>query len=172
MAETTAFAYHEAGHAVAAHVLQHGPAPMYVTIVPDGVTRGHVRPRPVRPQGDPASTMEMSLMEMVVRFAGPIAQIRHDPSSWQPISGYSDWHVACRLAILISRGMRVLGSDMDPRRQARTLLVAAAVEEQPSPSCSRTRQASPATAATAVIGTTAGLSSRPTSSRLISRCRR
>jgi len=128
MAETTAFAYHEAGHAVAAHVLQHGPAPMYVTIVPDGVTRGHVRPRPVRPQGDPASTMEVSLMEMVVRFAGPIAQIRHNPSSWQPINGYSDWHVACRLAILISRGMRVLGSDMDPRRQARTLLVAAAVE--------------------------------------------
>jgi hypothetical protein len=120
-----AVAYHEAGHVVAAHALGM-PAPAYVSIIPDGLTAGHVRERPLPPVSNEIKESLMnvarSLPRLVTLFAGPIAQIRYDPASWNPVNGSGDWYIACRMVILLDR---IIGMGRERRR---TLLIGAAME--------------------------------------------
>jgi ATP-dependent Zn protease len=103
-------AYHEAGHVVAAVVV--GLSPHSASIVPDIDTDGRVRHKKpfhgINLEVDNSDRARLRVeRNIIICFAGPSAQRKHQPRSWRTWHGQTDFETAVDLA------GRVSGSDAE-----------------------------------------------------------
>lgn len=99
-----ATAYHEAGHAVAAHVL--GRPLLYATIIPEdlehaGPSNGHVHYGKTMADSK-GEGWGLMMIKMVCACAGPAAHRRHDPRAKAHLSGGYDYETVKIAASLVS----------------------------------------------------------------------
>lgn len=103
-------AYHEAGHVVAARIKK---IPIFeATIIPERDLDGHVlHCNPLRGiKLDCDSSLQArrrAESAIIVCYAGPAAQMKYSPHSWQDFHGNDDFEMASGIAV------RIYGDDVD-----------------------------------------------------------